>query len=169
MNFPHYSLFCHNLERTWRNTTTTKLMSQTMSCGNRLRSMFYLCVASSQDCVKRLYAPLYQLESIVTVSIDHIKRQQGNPGEIANWWRAFAALPVNLNLVALVHIRQLITACNSSSRGSDILYCPLWAPVCECTHAHMHERALAHARVCAHTHTETETDRDRDRNRETEG
>ena len=116
--------FESNLERTWRNTTTTKLMSQTMSCGNRLRSMFYLCVASSQDCVKRLYAPLYQLESIVTVSIDHIKRQQGNPGEIANWWRAFAALPVNLNLVALVHIRQLIISNNLNSRGPNTFFQP---------------------------------------------
>ena len=46
-----------------------------------------------------------------------------------------------------IHFRQLITACNFSSIGSDTSLWLPWAPTYTCTHAHTH----------THTHTHTRT------------
>ena len=65
--------------------------------------------------------------------------------DLENWLSGLIALASVLakdsNLGANIHIRQLTTAFNSSSRGSDNLFWPLWAPALRWytyTHASTH-------------------------------
>ena len=44
------------------------------------------------------------------------------------WLRSLTALPEGLSSLPITHTRQLTTACNSSSRGSDALFWPPRAP-----------------------------------------
>lgn len=62
------------------------------------------------------------------------------------------ALPEDHSSVTSTHIKQLTTACNSSSSESNALCRPQWT----------------HASACMHTHRETGTERQREIQRETE-
>ena len=60
----------------------------------------------------------------------------------------FAALAEDLGLVLSTHVRQLTTACNSNSRGSD-------------RHLHRHREHMCtqtHTQTHTHTHRHTQSD-----------
>lgn len=51
-------------------------------------------------------------------------------GEIAHWLRTHIALIEDSNSVFSAHTRKVKSATNSRPRGCDVLFWPLWAPVC---------------------------------------
>jgi hypothetical protein len=48
-------------------------------------------------------------------------------GEMAQWLRTCTVLPEDLTSNPSTHIEWLTITCNFGSRGSDVLFWPLWA------------------------------------------
>ena len=61
------------------------------------------------------------------ITIGSIKKSVFRAGEMAQQLRAFTALAEDLSSIPSIQVRWLKTTCNSSSRGSDALFWPLWS------------------------------------------
>jgi hypothetical protein len=109
------------------------------------RIVFYLFLQHSKcrsgEAAQLLKSLLCKLENLSWAS-QHPSKQSGvEAGEMVQRLRACAALPEDLGSVPTW---QLTTACNSSSRGYNTLFQPLWAPS-----AYM---VLKHMQGNTHTH-----------------
>ena len=72
----------------------------------------------------------------------------------ARWLGAHTALAEDLSLVPSLHVRLLVTTCNSSFRGSDTPYWPsqvLHIHIQACMYRHTHVQGHTHAHTCTHS------------------
>lgn len=82
-----------------------------------------------------------------------------NMGEMAQWLGAPPATAEDHSLIPRIHTGYLVTACDSSSMGSDTLLNSVCTGTPTCTHLHTHIVTHAHTYICTymsinlHTHT----------------